>query len=59
MFTSYNKASKKQQKEINKQKRNTWIISPVTKIVPSKKVYNRKSRKIMQELMHENAGDRI
>jgi hypothetical protein len=52
MFTSYNKASKKQQKEINKQRRNTWAMSPVTKVVPSKKIYSRKGRKDYAELVH-------
>ncbi|MBR4081170.1 MAG: hypothetical protein IKK21_05245 [Clostridia bacterium] len=36
------KLSKKAQRELNKQKRQTWDFSPVTRTVESKKVYNRK-----------------
>ena len=39
---SKNKMSKKAQAELNKQKRNTWSMSPVTRVKVSKKVYNRK-----------------
>ena len=45
-FISYQKMSKKKQKEINKQKRGNWgDIKPITKVVPSKKIYNRKAKK--------------
>ena len=41
-FVEYSKMSKKRQKEENSKKRNTWACSPVTRVVPSKKIYNRK-----------------
>ena len=45
-FISYQKMNKKKRKEIDKQKRGDWgDIKPVTKVVQSKKVYNRKSYK--------------
>jgi hypothetical protein len=39
---SKNKMSKKARKELNKVKRVTWEFSPVSRVKPSKKVYNRK-----------------
>lgn len=39
---SKNKLSKKARRELNKQKRVTWNFSPVSRIKPSKKVYNRR-----------------
>jgi len=36
------KMSKKARAELNKQKRTTWAMSPVTRVKASKKVYNRK-----------------
>ena len=39
---SKSKMSKKARKELNKQKRVTWAFSPVSRIKPSKKVYNRR-----------------
>ena len=45
MFTPYEKMSKKQKAEYNKSKRVTWDFSPVTRKVPSKKVYDRKKVK--------------
>ena len=51
-FISYQKMSKKKQKEINKQKRGNWgDIKPITKVVPSKKIYNRKAKRD-----HKNHG---
>lgn len=41
-FVPFEKLSKKQKREINNQKRNTWTMNPETRIVPSKKIYNRK-----------------
>ena len=41
-FVSYGKMSKKQQKELNNSKRSSWGFSPVTRVKPSKKVYDRK-----------------
>ena len=39
---SKSKLSKKARKELNKQKRVTWDFSPVSRVKPSKKVYNRR-----------------
>lgn len=39
---SKSKMSKKAQKELNNQKRVTWGFSPVSRVKPSKKIYNRK-----------------
>ena len=45
-FISYSKMSKKKQKEINKRKRGNWgEVKPITKVVPSKKIYNRKAKR--------------
>jgi hypothetical protein len=41
-FVEYGKMSKKEQKKLNAEKRNLWSASPVTKVVPNKKAYNRK-----------------
>jgi len=42
-ITPYEKLSKKAQREINSQKRGDWNgVRPVTKVVPSGKLYNRK-----------------
>lgn len=44
-FIAYEKLSKKKQKELNKAKRGTWgVMSPITKVKPSAKVYNRKNK---------------
>ena len=43
-MVSYNKMSKKAQREYNKQKRTTWAFSPVSRIKPSRKLYSRKGR---------------
>lgn len=39
---SKSKLSKKARKELNKQKRVTWDFSPVSRVKPSKKIYNRR-----------------
>lgn len=39
---SKSKLSKKARKELDRQKRVTWDFSPVSRIKPSKKVYNRR-----------------
>lgn len=39
---SKNKMSKKARKELNKEQRVTWGFSPVSRVKPSAKVYNRK-----------------
>ncbi len=41
-FIPYEKLSKSKQREVNKSKRVFWNCDPVTKTVPSKKVYSRK-----------------
>ena len=41
-FVPYEKMSKKQKREINKEKRNLWGMNPVTRKSENKKVYNRK-----------------
>ena len=44
-FTPYDKLSKKMQKEIDNQKRNTWgAINPVTQVISDKKKYSRKQK---------------
>lgn len=39
------KLSKKARAELNKQARVTWAFSPVSRVKPSKKIYNRKKMK--------------
>ena len=42
-FIPFDKLSKKEQKKRNQAKRGDWKeINPITKVVPSKKIYNRK-----------------
>ncbi len=42
-FIAFEKLSKKEQKRLNNSKRGDWgAINPVSRIVPSKKCYNRK-----------------
>lgn len=43
---SKNKMSKKARKELNKQKRVTWEFSPVSRIKPSRKIYDRKRKDV-------------
>ena len=38
------KMGKQARKSLDASKRRTWAVSPVTKLVPSKKLYNRKRR---------------
>ena len=41
-YILYSKMSKKAQREYNAKRRNSWgEMSPVTRIVPNKKAYNR------------------
>ena len=51
-FIPYAKLSKKKQRELDRLRRNDFgAISPVTKAVPNKKIYNRKkNRKLENEL---------
>ena len=41
-FTSFEKMSKKDKAKLNKSQRVEWAFSPVTRVKPSKKIYNRK-----------------
>ena len=44
-FIAYEKLSKKEQKELNAEKRKTWgDVKPITKVKPSAKLYNRKKK---------------
>lgn len=54
-FTEKNKLSKKAQREMNREKRQMWDFSPVTRTVESKKIYNRK-RKTRERYGSETAG---
>jgi len=45
VFTSYVKKSKKAKRADDLAKRVTWGFSPVTRVRPSKKVYNRRKAK--------------
>ena len=42
--SSVSKISKKKQKELNSKQRNTWNFKPVTRVVPSGKIYSRKNK---------------
>ena len=48
-FVPYEKMSKKDKAALNKQKRTEWGFSPVTRVKPSKKVYNRKRVRICED----------
>lgn len=48
-FVEYRKLSKKEQRKVNAERRATWDCSPVSKVVPNKKVYNRKKAKEIYE----------
>ena len=41
-FIPYAKLSKKKQRELNAAKRRTWAFSPVTRMPPDPKAYDRK-----------------
>ena len=43
MFIEYSKRSKKEQKKADNLSRKSWVITkPITKVIPSKKLYSRK-----------------
>lgn len=44
-MVSYEKMSKKAQKEFNKKKREFWYRKPTTQVVPNKKAYRRQENK--------------
>lgn len=59
-FVSRDKMSKKDKKELDNQKRNTWgNTNPVTRIQPNKKAYDRKrdSKVIDEDIENENSED--
>ena len=41
-FTPYEKLGKKQKREIDRQRRNTWPMSPITRKSENSKAYKRK-----------------
>ena len=41
-FIFYEHMNKKQRAVLDRQRRTVWNVKPVTKVVPSKKIYNRK-----------------
>lgn len=44
-FVPLEKQSKKAQREFHKQQRGSWCsVNPVSRVVPNKKVYNRKKQ---------------
>jgi len=48
-FVSYSKLSKKKRREVDRAKRTTWgSVVPVTKKIPSDKIYNRKKARHRQ-----------
>ena len=45
-FISYEKMSKKQQRQVNAAKRGSWgLVKPITRVKPSGKTYNRQAAK--------------
>ena len=44
-FISYSKKSKRAQREDDAAKRTLWAFSPITRVKPSGKVYNRREAK--------------
>ena len=44
-FIAKAKMAEKQRKEVNRLKRATWAMNPVTRVKPSGKVYDRKKYK--------------
>lgn len=56
-FVSRDKMSKKDRKELDSQKRNTWgNTSPVTRVQPNKKAYDRKrDKKVVDEALTEDS----
>ena len=52
-FIPKEKLSKKARRELNAARRTLWVVSPISKKVESKKVYN---RKISDRLDHDDTG---
>ena len=44
-FVAYEKMNKKQKAAIDKKRRKTWAVSPVSRVVPDRTKYNRKKEK--------------
>ena len=44
-FVAYEKMNKKQKAAIDKKRRKTWDVSPVSRVVPDRPKYNRKKEK--------------
>ena len=45
-YVPFCKMSKKQQKELNRQKRILWNVNPITRKTENKKIYNRKKSRL-------------
>lgn len=45
-YVPFCKMSKKQQKELNRQKRSVWNVNPITRKTENKKIYNRKKSRL-------------
>lgn len=45
-YVPFCKMSKKQQKELNRQKRTLWNVNPITRKTENKKIYNRKKSRL-------------
>jgi len=53
-FVPYEKMSKKQKRELDRAKRNTWTVNPVTRKSENKKAYNRKKLRRDFDIPTEN-----
>ncbi len=59
MFVSYNKKSKKNKRIDDLKKRVVWEFSPVTRVKPSKKIYDRNKEKEKDKMNKENKENKI
>ena len=48
-FVPYEKLSKKKKRELDRQRRNTWGISPITRRPENPKAYKRKKQRLDQD----------
>ncbi len=56
-FVSFDKMSKKAKRQENSKKRNTWgVICPVTKVVESKKAFNKKAERRLSNKISKEYG---
>ena len=53
-YVPFCKMSKKQQKELNRQKRILWNVNPITRKTENKKIYNRKKSHLND---YNNSGE--